>query len=1273
MSDIKQDIMFSGFLDLDSDPRTVAPGDYTDGYNFRKSGSDGKNVNTIVPIKGTTEVALPSGASTGKGIGDCEDIKNNASIIFRGETTNSSILSLSSNTKTITKVLFKEPILNFNFANKIHSANIVGDYLTWTDGLNQPRKLNIPMAKAYEAAKSATTRGRLAITAIQGVVVGGFDVLRVYCTTAGAGYALGDRIALDFNDETYRPIRLIQRINSTAGSITGTYIDTNIPFTPGAIINTTGYLYYYDYANGKGYDSQYFRMSEQELAAISWPPNKPPTSEYYSDTNQESNFLKGGMWQFCYRWVYVGGRKSVCSPWSKIPLNNAEITFSGKDNPDQTENNVLLVSYDSGSIEVESVEILVRNGSNGQWMVAEVLNKYDGDGIPIIASNNTQVYYFNNSKRMYAADQAEALRYYDAIPLLANTQTVVNNKLFYGGITEGQDPITANIALSAEYDLYSALKISKHAGASVTDPPEGVHLALGGGGMAATGTVWKTYITAVKMAGSVIIDSKTFEVEYTQLSTDTTWAILGANISAAITTAAGGVVLSTFLPIDALGYTNVVTVINGSMDVVYDETELVWGDTNYKETTFKDGREHMFGLVYFDDEGRPGSIEQYTDGRTPSTSLYIPPYPSFRPLGGAVDDYARDGNIKASVYWQIKHLPPIWAKKYQWVQFKNTNTFWQYQISTITSTPIIAPDVAPRTLSIVLKYPSSDFNLSNKSVVPVYQWQRGDRIRFIANKVGGLYKSVPGLVDMEIVEQSTDPATDGWELKVEMFPYDTEYSIDTDTIVEIYTPLKDVQPNAYFEIGECFEIGNPGTANRYHKAGATYSRGSSVVQNQDPANPVSTPATGYLTGGDTYIYNRFASYVSLDQFPVQSIYFSDFYVSDTYNFGRIFPIVERARQEVNKPTIRHGGNFVINSRINNLFRFNLLDYVSLDEQFGYLVKIIENGYTLKAYQYFKATSIYIDRTELTNADGSTNLISSDKVFASINPHAESYGCQHPESVKKHGRAVYFFDARSGVIVEDGIQGLVPISMYKANSWAKEMADKIRDASPSAFTYSCYGAIDKDDDLNATYILNVVRYNLATSGWADQIYSLGFSIIDRRFICKYELASYQNPGIQDIIPEWFCNVGNRMIMIALGSVYIHADSSDYCNIFGNQGEWSITFPVNVEYPKIKVFDWLGYYSNIPLDCPSITIPVDNNNKYGMFTRIKKNRFKYREGIFYHDIERNMTTSSLTPSIMELKNGNRMRGDHAEVTLSDNSGDKAVLIHAIVGITPSEKSH
>ncbi len=144
-------------LNKDLDARLVPNGEYRDAVNVQVSRSEGDSVGSLENVLGNhNDMDFPSGT---KCIGHKANEGTGMVYLFFTNYTDPSSsnrsystsalnyiyeYNVSNNTKTL---LVQGAFLNFSTTNPIYGINVIEDLLFWTDNRNQPRKINITLAR----------------------------------------------------------------------------------------------------------------------------------------------------------------------------------------------------------------------------------------------------------------------------------------------------------------------------------------------------------------------------------------------------------------------------------------------------------------------------------------------------------------------------------------------------------------------------------------------------------------------------------------------------------------------------------------------------------------------------------------------------------------------------------------------------------------------------------------------------------------------------------------------------------------------------------------------------------------------------------------------------------------------------------------------------------------------------------------------------------------------------------------------------------------------
>ena len=157
MPEIKNTFI-KGRMNLDLDERLTPNGEYREALNIEVSTSDDSDIGTVQNIAANQSIMFPSNLANSPGsnpnlicIGSISDEKNNCLYWFvtADITVNTGLSTIIKHdlegTGSFTPVIIdtNNSVLQFNNNINITGINIVDDYLFFTDGVNEPKKINI--------------------------------------------------------------------------------------------------------------------------------------------------------------------------------------------------------------------------------------------------------------------------------------------------------------------------------------------------------------------------------------------------------------------------------------------------------------------------------------------------------------------------------------------------------------------------------------------------------------------------------------------------------------------------------------------------------------------------------------------------------------------------------------------------------------------------------------------------------------------------------------------------------------------------------------------------------------------------------------------------------------------------------------------------------------------------------------------------------------------------------------------------------------------------
>ena len=200
------------------------------------------------------------------------------------------------------------------------------------------------------------------------------------------------------------------------------------------------------------------QFTAESILVIKKPPVASPGVETIT-AGQQENFLQTRFICFAYRYRYEDGEYSATSQWSAPAFrpNPFEFSINSFLNEGMVNiNNTAIVTYNTGGPLVVGVDLLFKEAQSNVIKVIEKLSKAELG----LADNTDYTYTFNNSKIFTVLQPTELLRLYDNVPLLAQAQTIMGNRLMYGNYVEGYNMLDENgnpIKLEYNINLLSEL------------------------------------------------------------------------------------------------------------------------------------------------------------------------------------------------------------------------------------------------------------------------------------------------------------------------------------------------------------------------------------------------------------------------------------------------------------------------------------------------------------------------------------------------------------------------------------------------------------------------------------------------------------------------------------------------------------------------------------------------------------------------------------------------------------------------------------------------
>lgn len=696
-------------------------------------------------------------------------------------------------------------------------------------------------------------------------------------------------------------------------------------------------------------------------------------------------------------------------------------------------------------------------------------------------------------------------------------------------------------------------------------------------------------------------------------------------------------------------YQNSPTYETGDINTVFKDFDihayiLSVGDT-IKFPQLKCGAVHSFGIVYKDRSNRVCSVM-----RDDTMNVYIPFYTEMT-----------DAQILETIQrlkFFINHTPPAWAESYEIVYYGNISMdyFMQIRISDITE----IPNGGGNRFSInVLSTFEWTWNKNNRWKVAGYEWEAGDRMRLFGliaddGSVSPIYYGEAigaGFVyDYEIESTGTqynEEAIGGDWLIMQAVQRPTPFEGATNILTEIYRPRKGFGETIAYGTGMVFGIGTDIYGHKYHKG--------DVDQILDADGENDTPAEVVNTANDCWKFLRL-NYKHetnvIQPFWAESIFPSDWWAGQDINnklTSAGFPFLDdlSQRQMVLSQRFRHGGFLITGTRTNNIAHFTYNDYKDLPEKDGEIIGIRQIGFTLKIVQKYKETSIYINRVQTFNPDGTEQFTLTDSFIGTIRPMENDYGSQHPDSILVNNRYLYYWDDSQGELIRSAANGQITLSgpEYKMSRWFKDLAKWIKSEGGANLLDVQMGANNEHEEVWVSFRMG------------DSVQGIIFSEKKGRFTSRI-----------DLLTESYVHLGNFFAHLYHQRLWIMNvdEGQDYLSWNGVERTAEIEIVSNIEPLRNKIYNAVALFSDHQMSSLPLSVFIPQEGSAGnslMETNIPL--WDRREGIFFGEILKDVNSKGNFLNIYDRKmNGNAMRGRFCYVRLTTEEHTEKVRIDSIV---------
>jgi hypothetical protein len=459
-------------MNKDLDDRILPNGEYRDALNISVGRSEDNDVGALENIIGND---LVSGTDIGSGLTiigiygnnsedtmyvfltDYEDL-NPSSPTNAPADSKHYIYSYNAASQTYTR-LVQGNFLNFSTTNKIVGINIVEGLLFWTDNRNQPRKINVNLARTFEPGGLATIQGDYYTKEHQISVAkyNPYQAIQLY-TRVDLTVLAPDapipatttsfRVAEDRFAELSKFIGATVICNetnpTTSGSEYVTVTDVSFQFSPTTGAYTTVTV---STAMTTPTVGQFVSLIKSSMSNESSDPTWPG----------DPDFLEDKFVRFSYRFKFEDNEYSIMAPFTQIAYIPKQKGFFLNGDEDSAYQSTI-VDFMENLVQNIGLVIPLPTSANkivSDYKISEIdilFRESDAIAVKVLASvdagtvsgqsglDNYYTYEYQSRKPYRTLPEAQTVRVYDKVPVRALTQELAGNRIIYGNFRDKHTP-----------------------------------------------------------------------------------------------------------------------------------------------------------------------------------------------------------------------------------------------------------------------------------------------------------------------------------------------------------------------------------------------------------------------------------------------------------------------------------------------------------------------------------------------------------------------------------------------------------------------------------------------------------------------------------------------------------------------------------------------------------------------------------------------------------------------------------------------------------------
>ena len=736
------------------------------------------------------------------------------------------------------------------------------------------------------------------------------------------------------------------------------------------------------------------------------------------------------------------------------------------------------------------------------------------------------------------------------------------------------------------------------------------------------------------------------------------------------------------------------TDVDMKLDISYEYMGVLPDNTHYPTKSYpKCGGNYIYGIAYYN-EANQSSVTNIKEWRFDElksgkygTNVVIPfinqqTSPLLKSAGV---------NIPLSQYMfycpivtaNIYNKAPSWATHYQIVRTKNLaiTKYIQFVCNGITY-----EDGVPSTATYVdieISNIWKGYKDANTNSILAYEFAKGDRIRIIANH-GATSSTLQDVFDYnDVAIDSYDDATGKIRVTIPAAVSQTNNpyrQLGAGFLYEIYTPQLITFENEVltYEIAEYGTVVSELGGSYVHNGQSVFDyssvfcssnsfisfigvnngqwRGFSVGDrvkvnvNKDDLNGkigtvtlingsiiqisithtlavgitlaysgfISKGAKIEISGGDSFRrvqnmpYNTGSSIV-----PVESMNVNNMFLSMASDEGRPNKVDKNAKEVTRPSTIYYSEKFIPETFINGLSSVYDLNFETYNQNYGGIYKLYSEDDVLLMLQESKVGQIGVERIIYSDLQNNNTVGASSKTLSpEVIYYKGEYGIGvHPHSFTSYGNVKYGVDVKRGVIWRLSNDGLTPISdLYGMHNY---VTDKCADILRSSQKVNILGVFDiKFNEYVICFGSYLNKSNVLVAGE-----TLSFNEKENAFGVFY---SY--------VPESIIGNSVNIVSFKAGKLYTHNTNLLQSNFYGIQYYPEIWTVCNESPSNVKVLEAFSEETNDAWAIYEVTTPN------GQKSNLIESDFQMKENLQYAPFLRDENTPNVQ---FPLINGDQLR--------------------------------